>query len=176
MVQLSLNAWIDEQLSTLAVALEAISAVVLFLEVMVETVAFEDDYDNEDNNNDDSNNNTDIEIAVTMVMLQQRQQGIEVANGLLHRRKRVRLAWEEAYASIQRDYMGANAKFAGREFERIFRMTRPMVEELIQVCGCNRHLNNQPNNKNSMRPKNIGLWCFSCGFQGLLSDGREDNE
>jgi len=73
--------------------------------------------------------------AILAVAVRQRRQGEVMGKHVGRRRKRIKLAWESAHESIQRDYMGANAVFAGREFERMFRITKSMVEELIVVCG-----------------------------------------
>lgn len=51
--------------------------------------------------------------------------------------KRRRMIWQHARATacIKSDYLGPNPLFNDRQFERIFRITRSMVETLCQVCA-----------------------------------------
>lgn len=93
---------------------------------------------------------------------------------------------ERAHKCVQCDCLGADAPFE-KQFDRIFRVTRGIVERLIQVCGNNdffthRQLRNGdfgmcPEVKALVALKTLGFGCSSAAFidhfQMSLTSGRD---
>jgi hypothetical protein len=51
------------------------------------------------------------------------------------RRSVSRWDWERARQAVWKDYVGPNPSFDDHQFERVFRITRPVMEELRTILG-----------------------------------------
>jgi hypothetical protein len=59
----------------------------------------------------------------------------EDGNVVRQRRRFIKWDWEGARQAIQRDYYGPEALFNDRQFERIFRVSRPIADRLLTILG-----------------------------------------